>query len=315
MHRWLILTVAAIPLMFNAFRPAPPSFVWWTSGALEKIRPYDSPPVKLKQTVHISAARNEFEAFQIVFRAGLQDLDGMDLDISDLKGPNDAVLSNKNVTIYFERDLNFARPSSIEGKAGEWPDALIPRTDRYFGERRNAFPFKLAKQRNQPIWIEVYVPPSAKPGTYHGAVTVSIDGNRDETIPVTLEVWKFALPSTSSFATSFGLNGLTALRQHAGKYTNDEDVIRFTNMYRKAALWHRLSVHNGSMVPPRVQFAGGKIKVDWTAYDKEIGPFLDGTAIGPDEPLSGAKVTSVDAGSIKAMETDRQKVLYWRALA
>ena len=185
MHRWLILTVAAIPLMFNAFRPAPPSFVWWTSGALEKIRPYDSPPVKLKQTVQISAARNEFDAFQIVFRAGLQDLDGMDLDISDLKGPNDAVLSNKNVTIYFERDLNFARPSSIEGKAGEWPDALIPRTDRYFGEKRNAFPFKLAKQRNQPIWIEVYVPPSTKPGTYHGAVTVSIDGKRDEMIPVT----------------------------------------------------------------------------------------------------------------------------------
>src|SRR5262249_43552600 len=145
---------------------------------------------------------------------------------------------------YLERYLDFAQPSSIAGKPGEWPDALVPRVDRYFGEKRSAFPFKVASHRNQPVWIEVYVPPPTPPGKYEGVVTLLLNGAPIQTIPMALHVAKFVLPSTSSMRTSFGLNGLTAMRQHTGKpYTNDDDVIRFTSLYRKAALWHRLSVH------------------------------------------------------------------------
>src|SRR5262249_11195837 len=117
------------------------------------------------------------------------------------------------------------------------------------------------------------------------------------------------------FPTSFGINGLTALRQHVGRYTNDDDVIRFTSMYRKAALWHRLSVHNGSMIPPAVRFYGEKIDVNWTSYDREVGPFLDGVAIAPGEPLYGAKATSIDIASDNPITDERRKVMYWRAFA
>src|SRR5205823_9322476 len=114
-----------------------------------------------------SAARNEFEAFQVVFRAESADVDGIDLYVSDFKGPGKAAISRNNITIYFERYLDLPQPSSIEGAAGEWPDPLIPRIDRYFGERRNAFPFKLPSRHDQPIWVEVYVPTSTEAGTYH----------------------------------------------------------------------------------------------------------------------------------------------------
>ena len=48
MHRWLILTVAAVPLVFAGLRPPAPTIVWWTTHALDKVKPYDAPPEKLK---------------------------------------------------------------------------------------------------------------------------------------------------------------------------------------------------------------------------------------------------------------------------
>src|SRR5262249_17499922 len=217
MYRWLVLCIAAIPLVLMGLRQPSPRFTWWTAHSLEKIRPYDAVPDKLQDSIQLSAARNEFESFQIVFRAE-SDLEGIDVQVSDLKDPDGAVLSANNVTIYFERYLDLPKPSFIEGKAGEWPDALIPRSDRYFGEKRNAFPFKLFARHDQPIWIEVYVPPSMNAGMYRGDVVVTINGKRETTIPVKFEVWNFDLPSTSTLPTSFGLNGLTAVRQHLGKY-------------------------------------------------------------------------------------------------
>jgi hypothetical protein len=315
MHRWLILSIAAVPLVFAGLRPAAPTLVWWTTHALDKVRPYDAPPDKLKDSVQISAARNEFESFQVVFRADSQQVEGMDLEVSDLTGPGGAILSRSSISIYLERFMDLPKPSSIEGTAGEWPDPLIPRVDRYIGEKRNAFPFKLQDKRNQPAWIEVYVPPSTRPGTYRGNVTVWIKEKRDTTIPVTLDVWNFALPPTSSLPNSFGFNGLSALRQHAGKYTNDADVQRFTYLYGKAALWHRLSLHGGSMIPPQVQFDRRNVEIDWKDYDAEVGPFLNGTVLAPAEPLSGAKATSIDLRKSTSLRTDEQKVLYWRAFA
>ena len=314
MYRWIVLSIAAIPLVLTGLRTPSTTLTWWTTHSLEKIRPYDAVPDKPQDSIHISAARNEFESFQIVFRVE-SDLEGIDIQVSDLKGPDGAVLSASNVMIYFERYLDLPKPSSIEGGAGEWPDALIPRNDRYFGEKRNAFPFKLLARHDQPIWIEVYVPPSTSAGMYRGDVAVTISGKRETTIPVKLEVWNFDLPSTSTLPNSFGLNGLTAVRQHLGKYTNDNDVVRFTNLYRKAALWHRVSVHNGSMLPPRASFNGDKATIDWTGYDKEVGPFLDGTAIAPGQPLLGAKATSIDIPGVRNIQREQERVLYLRAFA
>jgi len=315
MHRWLVLTIAAVPLIFTSLRPAPPPFIWWTTDGLDKVRPFGKPPDNPKHSVEIAAARNEFEPFQVVFRADSENVEGMDLDVSDLKGSDGALVSKENISVYFEKFLDLPQPSSIEGAAGEWPDPLIPRVDRYVRERRNAFPFDLSSRRSQPIWIDVYVPPATPAGTYHGTVTVWIKEKRDATIPITLKIWNFTIPSTSSFPTSFGFNGISAVRQHLGKYTNDADVRNFTFIYRKAALWHRLSLHGGSMTPPPFQIVNDKIEIDWKYFDEEVGPFLDGTAFASNEPLYGAKATATDLRTNHNLENDKQRILYWRAFA
>src|SRR5262249_8813963 len=151
--------------------------------------------------------RNEFEPFQLVLRSTSQQIDDVDVEISDLRGPQSAVITKQNSTIYLEGYLDLQKPSNIEGHSGEWPDPLVPRVDRYYGEKRKAFPFKLADGRNQPIWIEIYVPSSTPAGLYRGDVSVSVRGKVEITVPVQLEVWNFTIPSTSSLPTSYGFSG------------------------------------------------------------------------------------------------------------
>jgi len=285
------------------------SLVWWTAHALVKVRPRDALPSNKSQTVGLFAGRNEFEPFQIVLRAENQKVQNVDVQASDLAGPSGASIASDNITIYLERYLNLKTASSVEGDADEWPDPLIPKADRYAGEKRNAFPFSLTAGRNQPLWIEVFVPPSAPPGTYSGQVKITAEGLPDISVPIKLLVWNFILPSTSTLKTSFGFNGVGALKQHRGDYTNDGDLAAITFLYAKAALWHRISTHGGTMAPPPLS---GNGQIDWSRYDREMGPFLDGTVFSKGQPLSGARATSVDLRTIGSADTPEKKVLYWK---
>jgi hypothetical protein len=315
MHRILMLAIAAVPLVLTSFRTPAPSLIWWTTTALDKVRPSDSPPENLNKSVSASAARNEFEPFQIVLRAVSQQIDMVDVEVSDLTGPQGAVISKQNFTVYFERFLNLKVPSSIEGRAGEWPDPLIPKVDRYFGEKRNAFPFTLSDNRNQPIWIDLYVPSSTPPGSYRGNVNVTIQNKIEVAIPVQLEVWNFTLPSTSTLPTSFGFSGISAARQHFKRSSNDDEVSRITFVYQKAALLHRLSIYGGTMRPPPYTRDGENVRIDWRQYDAEVGPFMDGTALRNHDPLTGARATTIDMRFRPEVSSDELKIKYWRAFA
>ncbi len=123
-----------------------------------------------------------------------------------------------------------------------------------------------------------------------------------------MEVWPFALPSTSSLKTTFGLNGLNVVKKHLGKYTNDSDVFRLTQAYQKAALLHRISTHGGSMIKPRIPAEG--TTVDWAAYDREVAPFLDGTILTAKDPLPGARATTVELRMPPGLTEEQERPYY-----
>jgi len=285
------------------------SFQWWIADSLTKVRPLDPFPVSPVAVAALYAGRNEFEPFQIVLRADEKDVANIDIRVSDLRTSRGAEISRNNITVYFEQFLNVTKPSAIGGAAGPWPDALIPRVDRYANEKRNAFPFALRRGQNQPLWIEVYVPETAQPGEYDGSVGISRGDTVEAVVPIHLTVWAFTLPSTSTLKSSFGLNGTMLLKQHLGSYTSDEDLYSLTRLYAKAALLHRISIHGGSMVPPKYQYADGHMRVDWAPYDAEVGPFLNGSVLG-DGPLHGARATSVELRTPTAFDTEEQRPLY-----
>jgi hypothetical protein len=316
MNRWRLLALAVVPLVLSVFRPPPgPDLVWWTTHSLDKIHPYDREPQEPVLTAKISAARNEFEPFQVVLRAAKEDIDGVDIEVADLRGASGVIPSKNCVSIYLERYLDVTIPSSIAGGTGDWPDPLIPRVDRYANEQRNAFPFKLLKGRNQPVWVDVYIPPSSRAGRYSGQVHVLRAGKILLSIPIELEVWDFQLPSTSTLITTFGFSGNSALRAHYGKYTNDKDLFDLTSIYQKAALWHRISLEGSSGVGPTIAIANGDVQLNWDKYDDEMAPFMDGRVFSADQPLAGAKATSAALHTPQRLKTPEQQIQYWRQAA
>jgi hypothetical protein len=311
-NRWCFIAIAAAPLLLGSLTaPAESDLVWWTTHGLEKVRPYTPPPEHPSHEVRISAARNEFEPFQIVLRAENREIKTIDVDFSDLRGARD-VIHKKNIGAYLEQYIDLSTPSSIAGGSGEWPDALIPKVDSYARERRNAFPFKLRRNRNQPLWIEVYVPKSTPAGFYRGNIAITISGNTAFTVPVELRVWDFALPSTSSLRTSFGFSGVPAVRQHYGRYTSDKDVADLTSLYQKAALRHRISLDGSTGLHPEVKTAGRYALIYWDAYDKVMAPFLNGSVFAGDDPLAGARLTSVDVRTPALLTSSEQQIDFWR---
>jgi hypothetical protein len=315
--RWHLVTLAAIPLLLSLLGPArsSPALEWWTTHSLDKIRPFDRQPNDANRAVKIYAAGNEFEPFQIVLRTDGHDLEGIDVEVTDLQGRGGVIPSNRNVSVYLERYVNISIPSSITGGTGEWPDALIPRVDRYKNEKRNAFPFKLVSGRSQAVWIDVYVPPATTAGLYRGQVRVLTMGKAQLSIPIELEVWNFKLPSTSSLVTTFGFSGNTAIRAHLGKYTNDADVFALTYQYQKSALWHRITLDGGAGVTPSLSITDNKVQVRWDAYDSVVAPFMDGIVFSPGDPLYGAKATSVALRTSHALKTPEQRIQFWRQAA
>ena len=284
----------------------------WTTNSLIKVRPSDPRPATASSNMRLYAARNEFEPFQVVLRAGREGADGVDASASNPVSANGAVIRGDSVAIYLERYLDLRVASSVEGSAGEWPDPLVPRVDRYYGERRNAFPFRLRPERNQPLWIETYIPPGTPAGTYRGSIKITAVDVPEITVPLSVTVWDFDLPSTSSLRTAYGFSGPAALKQHRGGYTSDRELHQFTNLYSKAALLHRISLYGASMVPPPFRRTKGGLVVDWTNYDSEVGPLLDGQVLVGSDPLPGARATSVDLRTHNGLVSEEDKILYWK---
>jgi hypothetical protein len=182
-------------------------------------------------------------------------------------------------------------PSSQEGHAGPWPDALVPDVDQLTGERRNAFPFDVPPHEARAIWVELWVPHDATPGKHRGAVVVECDGQPPARVPVELYVHAFELPRSSSLPVTFGFSTAAIARAHPG--LKPAQLAELVRRYEILALRHRISLHGGTMEPPAFGQRDGRVTVDFAAYDAEVGPFLDGTA-DHGGPAEGARWSAFD---------------------
>jgi len=240
----------------------------WTASSLEKIRP--ATPARTSREVSISAARNEHEAFQIVVTGPAT---GVRATAADLVGP----ASLSDIRLYRAALIHLRNPSALDGGTGWWPDALVPDVDELVGERRNAFPFDVPAGESRAIWVEVHVPKAAPAGTYEGSVRVTWGGG-EATVPVSLRVWPFSLPSTASLKSAFGFSWGGIPGAHG--LSAGDAFSRLRARYGELGLSHRVSLS----------------KVDVGVFSPEhmgqyFGPALDGT--GPGD-LAGAKLTAFE---------------------
>jgi Domain of unknown function (DUF4091) len=240
----------------------------WTAVASEKIRPDAKPRATTEAT--LAAARNEFEAFQVVVTGRATNVR---VEAAPLVSADGALT---DVKLFREDFINVKTPSALDGATGRWPDALVPAVDDVVGEQRKAFPFDVADGESRAVWVEYYVPQGTKPDTYRGGLRVTTDQG-EALVPVTFTVWDFELPSTSSLRSYFGIAYGTIPQAHGT--SGDEDAA-LRARYAQLALDHRISVTVGD----------DGHHTDLDHFDRFYGPAVAGTA---STRLPGARLTSV----------------------
>ncbi len=281
---------------------APAATVRVTDGTT-KIRPADALPPATSAA--ISAARNEYEGFQVVVQAASTATSALKLSSyswsGPLAGPNGATIPAANVRVFAEVMQNVTMASGPDGATGPWPDALIPDVDDIVGQKRNAFTkwWSVAPGTNGVIYVEVHVPDdvSLPAGPYLSTLNLSFSDGTSRGVPVTLTVWDFRLPSTSSLPSAFGVSIDSICRAMNGTTwcNNVADMTSAAVPWARFLLDHRIS---SSVVQSGPDGLGSTCNLwadpptcDWSQWDPIYAPLLDGT--DPSLHLKGAKLTTI----------------------
>src|SRR5205085_9386875 len=119
------------------------------------------------RTTTLDAARTEVQGLSVVLRSPT----GATVRGVSVEPPrNDAgqTVPATAFRIYRVATLSVTTPSNLEGRKGEYPDALIPVVDAYAHEARRAFPVSLPAARSLAIYLEARIPAEQARGHYHG---------------------------------------------------------------------------------------------------------------------------------------------------
>ncbi len=204
----------------------------WEKDSMTKVGP-DDPAEEFDGKITVSAAKNEKESFQVVLNAKT-DMD-VNIYVSDLSDGND-MISKDYISLFrvgyvstIDRDSDYN-----EVDYGMLPDPLIPINTQV----------SLDAHKNQPVWIKIKVPKSARSGHYTGTITISADGE-EYAIPLELVVYDFVLPDRPSLQSQFGVTSSSS--ESFGKFYNkgnyDDKLELLKRFYDKFAE-HRINPTN-----------------------------------------------------------------------
>jgi hypothetical protein len=284
-RRAIILSLIAGAFALAA--PAAQAAQVWTASSATKVRPLAPVPAGAPVSAALSAARNEFESFQIVVTGPAT---GVSMRLEGLSDGNGHAISGRDVVLYREAIINVPAPSGGDGAAGLWPDALVPDVDPIVGEKRNAFPFDVPAGQSLAVLVDIHVPANAPAGDYSGIIVV--EGGVAARVPFKVTVWDFAVPSTSTLRTAFGMAWNGPCMGHGdGSCSNYAAEMVLRQRYLQAALDNHISIDVPYYTSPLRADGTG----DFNEYDRLVGPFLDGTA---NTRLAGAKLTAVEVEGV-----------------
>ncbi|MBN1398781.1 MAG: DUF4091 domain-containing protein [Bacteroidetes bacterium] len=193
--------------------------------------------------VKIKGAKNEVVNFNVVIEAAIQQATEVNVAFGLLTCPESSVIQSspasgdgvfnwvgRNIELFYVRYLQIRglslmgyetyderhiperlrRPYDENGSGtGLWTDR--PDHDKHYPEI--AVPlelvpsFTIEQQKNQSIWVDIYIPKNAAAGLYTGAVQITESGDHNYVVPVELTVYDFALPDMPTAKTMLAFSG------------------------------------------------------------------------------------------------------------
>lgn len=211
--------------------------------------------------ITLFGARNEIVAFQLIIQAGGSGAEQVDISISALsqgayripgsdEGSADPFdYRGKNIELFTEHYVLVKERSQGDAswtKAGEpseeylgWvPDALIPFAAP---SGMGGAPFDIPPQRNQGVWVDIYIPRDAPQGILAGEVQVRSGGRLALRIPIELLVYPFTLPDETHFHNMFAIEPGEIARRHGVVHDTDE-YYEIETRYHQMAHRHRFDI-------------------------------------------------------------------------
>lgn len=146
-----------------------------------------------KCEVKLSAARNEYEGFQVIsFGSPTGKAVKVKTDISNLvEIDSKEIIPAKNITIGFMKSVKTEKPDIPVEFIGEIPDVIINgKTD-----------FEVKPYDFSPLYVKIFTG-GAKPGIYYGELTLTC-GKYQNKIKIELRVYNFTLPRKGTLKTAF----------------------------------------------------------------------------------------------------------------
>lgn len=181
----------------------------WACGESLKVSPELRPQSRNSvwdagsRTVRLFGARQEYVGFQVVVRAGSVPLDRVEVRASPLRTSEGVTLDLANADLFRQHYLRVTIPSQYDSDAimpeattGEFPVQMVPLRDPVPGRS-----FPVPSGRNQPVWMDLYIPEDQPPGEYRGEVQVLAGGVPLATLATHLTVWRFTLPRETHLKT------------------------------------------------------------------------------------------------------------------
>ncbi len=264
----------------------------WTQSVAYKVQPTTAPGSA--NSITLEGARGSYEAYQIIVHANGGALSGVNLTASNLSDGLGHILPATNITFFREYFIDFTGitvtekgslpvPANSPTGDGRIPDPLIPFVDPYSGLPAGA-PFTVAANLNQPVWMDVFIPANAVPGTYSGNVTVTAAGQPSITLPLTLTIWNLLLPDMRAVTTYFQMSTNDFIDYHSGTYAcsgsncwldwNSAQARTVVKRYEELAHAHRIDIGENFIPDPS---NGCSPPSNWSAYDAALAPYMNGT--------------------------------------
>lgn len=173
-------------------------------------------------TVRLFGARNEVVAFQLIVEAKHEGAQGVDVVVSDLTAGPDATIRGSRplpqpndyagvgVELFTEHHLDVTQYSYYDPGCGGFyttaaanpritgwmPDALIP-CSAAIG--KGGAPFNIAADKNQGVWVDIYLPKQAPLGPYAGTLTITANSVTVAQLPIQLQVLDLTLPDETHY--------------------------------------------------------------------------------------------------------------------
>ncbi|WP_028581659.1 glycoside hydrolase domain-containing protein [Desulfogranum japonicum] len=228
------------------------------------------------KTITLKALRNEVVGFQVILERLLASLTDVSLEVSDLHGPNGAIIAAAENIDRFKLHYTSGSPA--------YPDPAIPLSAPFSETLDIPDADSNPGGTFQSIWSDIYVPRDTAPGTYTGTVTVDCN---ELSSPVTMQIQLLvASPVIPDSPTFFiDLNGYgnkwenEASRYQVFQLTHRHRMVPNTLPYSWGSTWveDRAPILSGT--GPSRQIS------DWSTFATNYGPFFDGSAFSPDHPV------------------------------